>query len=186
LDSFYLKHHSDLDKKQQRVKVATFEEFYDRFPEIELPISLGEDEHMLFSAQNLPLSQSMLEEFVFPFDKAQRDEYTEYVPCFRLPKQDQFVGVIYWRAQLMDYHYMLSTFDLSGKHISASHIAGMRTDGQSIARLVARISDKLEIRLMVGKQSIDDNVYEASTSQSFNITMDETGHFEIEMNEDWI
>jgi len=38
----------------------------------------------------------------------------------------------------------------------------------------------------VGNQSVEDEVYDATNSQSFSITMDDEGRFDIEMNEDWI
>ena len=174
-----------MKKTHLQPKKVTFEDFYEVFPVIDLPVSLGDADHHIFSGQNKPLSQSMIEEFIIPNEKEEVDEFTEFVPCFRIPDQKNFKGLVYWRAKLLDYHYILATFDNNGNVVASSHIAGMRTDGKNIARLVAGVNANLEIDMIVGKDEINSKEYEASASKSFKIIIEESGRLDISMNEEW-
>jgi hypothetical protein len=170
-------------KKQKRIK---FKDFLERFPEVELPIALTEETHHTFSRHNKPLSEEMIAEFIEPHEQDERDEFTEYVPCFRLPEQQAFVGIVYWKAKLLDYNYMLMTFGLDGHFVKAYHISGLKTDGQKMAKLFCTINENLNIHLVAGTSDVTEKEYDASTSKAFIITINEQGTADIEMDENLI
>ena len=66
-----------------QTKNQPFEEFLTSFQEIDLPITLTEDLSPTFSAQNKPLKDAQLAAFIASID-TEIDEFTEFVPCFRL------------------------------------------------------------------------------------------------------
>ena len=68
--------------KQQQQRV-TFEHFLEKFPEIDLPITLGEDTHHYFSQNNDPLPALMVEQYLLPLEEEpeqRQDEDLEVQP----------------------------------------------------------------------------------------------------------
>ena len=150
---------------------------------VELPVSLNEEDHHTFSVENKPLPENLIQQFIRPYEKEDMDEFTEYVPCFRLPKTKEYVGIVFWRAKLMDYHYMLHTYKKNGEFIQAIHIAGIRSDGDTMARLFCTIKDLNTIQLVAGSADIGQKDYEAQESKAFLIELDDNGMADIEMDE---
>lgn len=103
--------------EQMKIKKPTFGQFLKKFPEIDLPITLTEESHLEFSRRNSPLPQEMIHEFIHTIEQSDFDEFTEFIPCVKLPKTDGFHAIIYWRAGLMDYEYTLATFTEKGQFI---------------------------------------------------------------------
>ena len=167
----------------KKIKAPSFKDFLKVFPEVELPIALSEDDHHTFSNKNKTLSESMVEEFIRPREMDEIDEFTEYVPCFRLPHHDNYIAIVYWRAKLMDYHYMMQTYTQKGEFIQSIHIAGMRTDGEKIAQLFCHIKENRTIHLVAGSAEADSTKYDPASSKAFKITLNHDGTSEIEMDE---
>ncbi len=134
-----------------------FNLFLKFFPEIELPILLGEDEHHTFSQENdmlppdlvgkfllqgeyefVPLAQEALELEAF---SEKEDDFIEYIPCFKLPNTDDFHAIVYWKADLLNYEYILNTFDKNGKMIAAHAIGGMKAEGNKVTQSVTNIQE---------------------------------------------
>ncbi|MEY4927613.1 MAG: hypothetical protein RI894_2049 [Bacteroidota bacterium] len=135
---------------------SEFNLFLKYFPEIELPVLLGEDEHHTFSAENemlpldlvgkfllqgeyefIPLAQDALE----AEEVADENEFIEYIPCFKLPDTEGFHAIVYWKADLLTYEYVLNTFDLQGKSIAAHVIGGMKAEGNQVKQQVTHIQE---------------------------------------------
>lgn len=167
----------------KKTDAPTFKTFLKFFPKMDYPIDLNEDAHHTFSVENKPLPSAFIEAFIQPYEKDEADEFTEYVPCFQLPNNDIYHGIVYWRAKLMDYHYMLNTYEKDGTFIQAIHIAGLRTDGEQVAKLFCTIKDKNHIHLVAGSSSVDQTHYDASTSKAFIIQLEDDGTADIEMDE---
>ncbi|MDX1684387.1 MAG: hypothetical protein R3275_04070 [Saprospiraceae bacterium] len=167
----------------KKTKSPDFKEFVRFFPKVELPIQLNEEDHHTFSTQNKPLPLDFIERFISPYEKEASDEFTEYVPCFRLPDTKNFIGLVYWRAKLMDYHYMLNTYEKDGSFKQSIHIGGTRTDGKNMARLVCTIKDKGQIEMVAGSAPVGEKHYDPKDSKVFVVHLDEGGRADIEMNE---
>jgi len=112
--------------------VVHFGHFIDKFPEIELPITLNDEIQHQFSKNNEPLPPLMIEQYLAPLDGQTPDEYTEYIACFRIPNTQDFHAIVYWRAELLTYEFNLATFSKKGELIARRTLAGTFYDGEQL------------------------------------------------------
>ncbi len=141
----------------------TFNQFIQKFPEEKLPISITEESASIYSLENEPLSQKAIEDFILPMEE-DADELTEFVPCFRLSGLKDAIALLYWKAGLLSYQYVLATFEKSGKLIDRQVIAGTVSDGLGIVRTVARIDEGMTIYMVSGMAEGSEDEYDASMS----------------------
>ena len=147
-----------------KIPNLTFHNFLEAFPVTELPITLTEDAQTVFSKENKPLSKLMIETYIVPLDDA-IDEFTEYIPCFRIPNTYDFHAIVLWKAGLLNYEYFLITFDKKGNLLEKKMIAGTQVKGDALLRTVATIKEDWTIASVVGVASANDNLaYDPATS----------------------
>ncbi len=139
-----------MDQPKRQPKVS-FSHFLEKFPEIKLPVTLGEEAHHAFSQKNDPLHPAMIEQFILPYEEVPADEFTEFVPCMRIPDTHDFHAIIYWRAMLMAYQYTLATFTKKGELIDQKVIAGTISQGETLTTSVATIEDDWTIYIVSGQ-----------------------------------
>lgn len=152
---------------------VSFEQFLEYFPSIELPVTLGERTHHLFSRQNDPLPPQVIEQYLLPIEEDTPDELTEFVPGFRVRGKQGFVGLVYWKAGLLNYQYRLVTFHLKSEQFIAQRVlAGLYYDGLELTQSVATITPELQIYVVSGQQQSGIENYQAggSTAQRFQIS----------------
>lgn len=152
-----------------------FGHFLEKFPEISLPITLTEESATAFSRTNEPLSDTLIQEYLLPIEPEEVDELTEFVACVRIPETHEFFAVIYWKAALMNYQYVLATFSKKGELIDRKVIAGTYSDGNTLIQSVATIEEDWIIYVVSGKTSANATSYDASSSKSFNLELLATG-----------
>jgi len=141
----------------------TFNQFIQKFPEENLPISINEESASTFSQENEPLSQKAITEFILPIE-GDADELTEFVPGFRIAGLKDVTALLYWKAGLLSYEYVLATFEKSGKLIDRQVIAGTVSDGRGIVRTFARIDEDKTIYMVSGMVEGSEDEYDASNS----------------------
>ncbi len=161
--------------EKKKIKKADFHQFISLFPELLLPITLTEESHLHFSASNKPLPQSHIQEFIFTIEQSDFDEFTEFIPCFRIPKTHDFHAIVYWRASLMDYEYTLATFTKKGQLIDKKVIAGTKIHEGRLVRSVATLEDDWLIYIVIGSTDVEEKDANASKSRSFNMELLATG-----------
>ena len=83
-----------------------FQNFLERFPIIDLPITLSDDLHHTFSKQNEPLNALMIAQYITFIEGELHDELTEFIPCFKIPETHDIHAIVYWKAGLMNYQYV--------------------------------------------------------------------------------
>jgi len=167
-----------------------WEAFYDFFPEVALPVTVSETTINYYSVNNKALPKELIDTYLvdqalFFADQDQPDpleDIEEFIPCFRLPQKEKYHAIVYWKAGLMKYEYILRTFDLKGKLISKQIIASTSSDGQFIRHIVATITDELEIYLMGGDATVND-LYDASSSIELAFEIDEDGFIMQQLGE---
>jgi hypothetical protein len=155
----------------------TFDAFLGYFPPVELPFTLGEDTHHLFSSENLPLPALAIAHFILPIEEMmETDELIEFVPCFALPTGTAFHAIVYWKADLLDYQYRLATFNKQGQLVAARTIAGMTYDGEEITQTMASIQEDMVIYMVSGQRQADtiDYAAAASTATRLQVATDGT------------
>ncbi|MBK8566396.1 MAG: hypothetical protein IPN76_24440 [Saprospiraceae bacterium] len=148
----------------------TFNQFIQKFPEEKLPISITEESASAYSLDNEPLSEKAIEEFILPIETGV-DELTEFVPCFRIEGLKDAIALLYWKAALLSYEYVLVTFEKSGKLIDRQVIAGTVSDGHGIVRTVASIDEAMTIYMVSGMAEGAEDEYDASTSTAKELEM---------------
>lgn len=152
-------------------KEVSFSNFVERFPEIDLPITLSEEMHMTFSSENPPLQSEMIAQHIMRAEEKEADEFTEFIPCFRLKDTHEFVALVYWRADLMNYQYIMATYDSKGKVLDRQVLGGTHADGNAITQSVATIDADWSIHIVTGQSKTRDKVYEAESSRAFELEL---------------
>ena len=144
-------------------KVA-FEHFLNKFPELPLPVTLGEETARVFSRNNDPLPIPMIEEFLLSSGEPPADEFTEFVPCFRISLKRGRHAIVFWRASLLNYQYRVITFTKGGVAIDVKTVAGTFSDGQTLTRSVATIDEDHNIHVVSGQMESEQERYQAAAS----------------------
>ena len=155
---------------QMKQKVR-FDHFLEKFPLIDLPITLTDEAPLLFSKNNEPLPPLMIEQYILPYESDAVDEFTEFIPCFRLKDTFDIQAIVYWRAQLMQYEYCMVTFSKKGEFIDKRTIAGTKVSGDMLVKSVATIDEDWIIYVVGGAASAAEESYDASASQSINFEL---------------
>ncbi|MEL6277169.1 MAG: hypothetical protein AAFU03_18865 [Bacteroidota bacterium] len=158
-------------------KKVSFEHFLDRFPVTELPLTIGEETVRAISKELPPLNPRIIEEYILPLEEGKvNDEFTEFVACFQLPPQENFIGLVYWRADLLQYHYVLVTLDSkTGELIDRNIIAGTSYDGGELTQSSAAITDELTVYVVSGQGHGEDYDYSAAGSTASRFQISEQG-----------
>ena len=155
----------------------TFQQFLYLFPEMELPITLTTDTHHTFSQTNQPLPYAAIEAYILENEVTSEDEFTEFVPCFRLPKTIDFHAIVFWKAALLTYEYYMMTFDKKGNFIDKRKIGGTKTEGNTLVQSVVTIEDDWIIYVVEGGATLHEKnaFYNAASSKTYNLELLATG-----------
>lgn len=164
-----------MDKKK-----TDFQHFIDFFPAISLPITLGEDTHITFSRQNKPLHQEVIREFIEPLEDQVFDDTMEVVPCFQIADIKDFYAIVYWKAELMSYQYILVTISKDREVIDKKTIAGTFSDGVRLIQSVATINETRQIYVASGQSEADQEEYEAASSSVQRMAILDDGQIKIQ------
>ncbi len=149
----------------------SFDKFVQIFPEASLPLTLTEESAHEFGLENDPLSQRMIDENIIPYEEEEFDDMTEYIACCRLPQHKDYLALIYWRAALLNYKYVLHTYTNEGKLIDRRVIGGTFSDGKVITRSVAQIDEDGSIFIVTGQAEGSDEFYDASQSRTVELEL---------------
>ncbi|MBL7814928.1 MAG: hypothetical protein JNL70_07960 [Saprospiraceae bacterium] len=150
---------------------AKFDAFAQKFPEIELPVTIRDDSNHDFE-QNSPLSDAMIADFISRYEPTVMDDFTEYMACFSLPKapKQEYQALVYWKAALMQYDYVLATYSLDGNMIDKKAVAGTKVKGDAVQHILATIDEKLAIFVAEGA---------ATEGEDYDPNSTKTHRFEI-------
>lgn len=156
----------------------SFTDFIEKFPKLEPPIDILENTHLDFSRENPPLPLQFIEEYLIPIEPY-LDELSEIVPCFRIEEPNQFYGLVYWRAQLLNYDYFLITYSWKQEFIDRVRIAGTRYKEDKALISLAKINEDWIIDMLEGIGNIPDpenfKVYDTTQSRSHYIEILDNG-----------
>lgn len=154
-------------------KTMGFSHFLEYFPTVEFPIHLGEETHRVFSQRNEPLPPIAIEQYIVPLeddiDETVEADLIEYIPCFRFPKTHSFQAIVYWRAALMNYQYVLVTFEPDGTFIAKKVLAGLLSDGDALVQSAATIEDDWTIYVVTGYAENSEELYDAQKSKAIDL-----------------
>lgn len=158
--------HHHTHKREIRIP---FEEFLELFPLAPLPITLTEEMAHEFSKENEVMPGLVIEQYMLPLE-GEIDEWTEFVPCFRFPDTKDFHAIVYWKAGLLQYHFVLVTLNLQGGVIDKRVLAGTQVAGEIVTQSVATIDQDWIVTVVTGQaRSGKDTLYDATTSKAFSL-----------------
>lgn len=156
-------------------KKEGFSTLITKFPKAKLPMRLTPDAYREFEKTNKPLSVDTITRFLVDEGEA-IDEFTEFIPCCRLPDTPKFYGLVYWQAGLMEYHYVLITFDKKGQVINKKRIAGTIPDNNSFKVVVATITSSSKIEAKEGSSAQNSKkLTPTSFSEHYQFNISENG-----------
>ncbi len=149
-----------------------FNELLQKFPAVKLPVSITEDTASEYGTANSPLSERLISDHILPLEGMEEmDEMTEFVPCFRIDGTKDFHALVYWKAGLMNYQYVMATFGKGGKAIDRQVVAGTFSDGRAITRSVAKIDEDMTIYIVSGQTDGGEEDYDANLSTAREIEL---------------
>lgn len=166
-------------KIMQKNQKINFIDFLESFPEVELPVILGENTHLEFSRRNPPIPTPIIHTFIEPLED-DFDEFTEIIACFRVAKTHDFHAVVYWKAGLLNYQYILATFEKNGRPIDRAVVAGMYTDGDVLTQSVANFEEDWMIHIVSGQLKDGGKTYDATTSRKVDLELLPDGRIVVE------
>lgn len=167
----------------KRIPEAQFAEFIDFFPVLELPFSLLPDISQIPS-DPVPLPGVLQDAFILPFESDEMDEYTEYIPYGKLSGTEGYHALIYWKAGVLRYEYILATYAEAGDPISHAIVGGLRYEEEGALHSVAVINEDLTITIAEGLAPEGDADAVPNQTQTYQMAILPTGMITYEMNEE--
>jgi hypothetical protein len=161
--------------------MSDFESFLSYFPEIVPPITLTEDSIDHINASNDPLPYYLVKTFIESWELVDESdvEFIEYVPCLKLPKLNKFYSLIYWKAGLLKYDFILANIDEKGQLIQRKTICGTIVENELIKKSVANIDEDYIINIVAGAHKTNEVGYDASYSQTFSMEIMANGEIVV-------
>lgn len=156
----------------------TFKDFLKKFPSIEMPVTISDEVSSEFSKRNDPLPIPLIQQFILAYEPDEPDSLTEFVPCFHIKGTKKMDAVVYWKAGLMTYEYILMTFSPKGDLIDRRVIAGTKVENEVVVKSVATIDEEFNI-FVVGGVNKEGKEYNPSDSQSVSLQLLQTGKIAV-------
>jgi hypothetical protein len=166
-----------------KIPQALFAEFIEFFPLLELPFSLLPDISQI-SAGSLPLPAILIDAYILPFEGDEVDEFTEYIPYGRITGTKDFHALIYWKASVMQYEFILATYSNTGDLLNHAIIGGLRSDQEGILHSVAVIDQNLSITIAEGLTLEEEESLDLNKTNTYQMAIRPDGFISYEMNEE--
>lgn len=167
----------------KRLPTAQFAEFIEFFPPLELPLSLLPDMSQIPS-DPIPLPGVLQDAYILPFESDEVDEFTEYVPYGRITGIKDYHALIYWKAGVLRYEYILATYTAEGEPLSHAIVGGLRYEEEGILHSVAVIHEDLSIVIAEGIAQSDEAGLDPDQTQTYLMEILPTGIITYETNEE--
>lgn len=122
----------------------TFSSFLSSLQELQLPLVLSGELQEDISRSNEPMPSDVAALFL-PDIFQSWDEFTEVIPIGKITSLDQCIAVLFWKAGLMKYEFILYSYSKEGALIDRDVLARTSVEGDQINEEVAIIDDDLMI-----------------------------------------
>lgn len=167
----------------KKLPEAQFAEFIEYFPPLDLPFSLLPDLSQIPS-DPIPLPGVLQESFILPFESSETDEFTEYVPYGRIQGLKDFHAVIYWKAGVLRYEFILASYSLEGAPLSHAIVGGLRYEEEGVLHSVAVIHEDLSITIAEGIADTDDSTLDPNQTQTYQMMITPAGVISYETQDE--
>jgi len=159
-----------------------FSDFIAQFSETEWPAIITETSYEDFSRENQPIPQILIDAYIAPFE--QIDEHTEFVACLKWEVNKQVTALLYWKAELLNYAYILATYDANGFQIDKHNIAGSDFKNKKAIRRVATITDNSSVHIIEGEEDLDAGHFDPADTDRYSLAIAEDGEIIISILND--
>lgn len=164
--------------------MKSFDSLLGYFPEITLPVTLTDESVDIINASNDPLPASLTAEFIQVWEGGEEaDEFTEYMPCFRFKPHKDITAMVYWKAGLMRYEFIMVTLSDKNVLLTRKPICGTIVEGDIIKKSVARIDEEGIIHIAAGAHHADTE-FLAQQSQPFSMEIMANGEIAFMAGDD--
>lgn len=167
----------------KKLPAAQFAEFIEYFPPLELPFSLLPDLSQIPS-DPIPLPGVLQDAFILPFESDELDEFTEYIPYGRIQGLKDFHALVYWKAGVLRYEFILASYSLEGDPLSHAIVGGLRYEEEGVLHSVAVIHEDLSITIAEGIAESDDKALDQHQTQTYQMTITPAGIISYETHEE--
>jgi hypothetical protein len=165
-------------------RAESFQSFLSCFSKESLPLTFSDENIIYFSKFNKTLPPELIRRFILQGEKeSSDDEFTEYIACCIIPDTNDIHAIVYWKGGLLQYDYILATFDKNGVLIAKKTIAGIRSDGKALRRSIATMDEDWIIHIVVGEQSEDEQLYNPQKSKSMSMELMISGEIIFSLQE---
>ena len=162
---------------------ADFAEFIEFFPELDLPLSLLPDVSQI-PVDPLPLPGILQDAFIRPFEAEELDEFTEFVPFGRIVGTKDFHAIVYWKASLLRYEYILATYSKTGEPLSHAIVGGIRYEEEGTIHSVAVVHEDYRIIIAEGLDDAGLLSMDPAQTQTYQMALLPSGLITYETNEE--
>lgn len=155
--------------------IEDLESLFEYFPVVSLPVTLSVDEAIIYSRENKPLPESLVDNVFLHFEKEEVDQdIVEFIPCFRLNDFETIHALIYYRSDLILNEFHLITISPKGKLLDKKAVAGSFFRDQEVIKSVASIDEDGVINVVIGSDDGSFKYYNPQNSQviSYEIAPD--------------
>lgn len=132
----------------------------------------------------LPLPGVLQDAYILPFESDEIDEFTEYVPFGRISGTKDFHAMIYWKAGVLRYEFILATYSIEGDPLSHAIVGGLRYEDEGTLHSVAVIHEDLSITIAEGIAQTEEVGLDPDQTQTYQMLILPSGMITYEMNEE--
>ena len=161
----------------------SFAEFIEFFPLLKPPFSLLPDLQQI-PADPVPLPEILMDAYILPFEGDEVDEYTEYIPYGKISGTKNFHALIYWKAAVMQYEFILAIYSNEGDLLAHAIIGGLRSDNEGILHSVSVIHEDLTITIAEGFTSAEGDLQDNPNTYTYQMAIKPDGSISYEINEE--
>lgn len=138
-----------------RSRSEDFRLFLGYFPEVTLPVTLTFESRRAFGEDMPPLPELLAAPFFYRWEEEVPDLLTEFLPGFQV-RMGKFLALVYWKAALLHYAYVMVIVDGQGELIDRMLLAETIAGQDEIRQGAALIREDGMILMAESAQDIHD------------------------------
>lgn len=125
--------------------MTDFEKLLEYFHHIELPISFEPHHTHQLTEKNNTIPTDLAKVFLDENLTEEQEEYVELISFGRISLGNGCIGLVYWKADLMNYEYILVNLDKNGEILAKKRIGGTQYVEKRLLHTVATIEPNLSV-----------------------------------------
>ncbi len=150
-----------------------FNVFLARFTIVDPPVQVDDETYHEINEIHEPLPNILVSAFVER--KGADEDLAEYVPVFRLPDLHNFVCLVFWRAGVLQYDYILAIFTQEGARIDQKVVASTIYSQEKTIKSVAKFDEEGMVTVIEGIEDAKTGELVAANSKQLFFEILENG-----------